>query len=133
MQPHSIVVVSLHSPKEKVWGELLEMSVAGVSLRGIDLGAFDDFEGQSSARRRCSEFATLHATAAYRTYRARRASGLDFPSLAGMDENRSPRALHDYMALFAWSCSRARFVGRSNLSIPTPIALLACDSLRFSW
>ena len=43
MKPHSIVVVSLHSPKERIWGELLEMSVAGVTLRGIDLNSFDDF------------------------------------------------------------------------------------------
>ena len=43
MKPHSIVVVSLHSPKERIWGELLEMNVAGVTLRGIDLNSFDDF------------------------------------------------------------------------------------------
>ncbi len=43
MEPLSIVVVSLHSPKEKVWGELRSVSSAGVTLRGIDLGAFDDF------------------------------------------------------------------------------------------
>ena len=24
MEPHSIVVVSLHSPKERLWGELME-------------------------------------------------------------------------------------------------------------
>lgn len=43
MEPHSIVVVSLHTPKEKLWGELLDISTAGVSIRGIDLSAFDDF------------------------------------------------------------------------------------------
>jgi hypothetical protein len=43
MQPHAIVVVSLHSPKEKVWGEIVEMNVAGVTVRGIDLTSFDDF------------------------------------------------------------------------------------------
>jgi len=43
MQPHSIVVVSLHSPKEKFWGELMDMTIAGVTLRGIDLNSFDDF------------------------------------------------------------------------------------------
>ena len=46
MEPHSIVVVSLHSPKERVWGELLELSTAGVTVRGIDLSAFDDFVSQ---------------------------------------------------------------------------------------
>src|SRR6266446_3125383 len=37
MDPHSIVVVSLHTPKEKIWGELLVVSTAGITLRGIDL------------------------------------------------------------------------------------------------
>jgi hypothetical protein len=43
MDPHSIVVVSLHSPKEKIWGELLAVSTAGVTMRGIDLNSFDHF------------------------------------------------------------------------------------------
>ena len=46
MEPHSIVVVSLHSPKERVWGELVNISNAGVTVRGIDLGSFDDFVSQ---------------------------------------------------------------------------------------
>ncbi|HYB59872.1 MAG TPA: hypothetical protein VEH50_00185 [Methylomirabilota bacterium] len=43
MEAHSIVVVNLHSPKEKLWGELVEMHPAGITLRGIDLNSFDDF------------------------------------------------------------------------------------------
>jgi hypothetical protein len=43
MQPNSIVVVSLHSPKEKFWGQVVEISTAGVTLRGVDLSSFDDF------------------------------------------------------------------------------------------
>jgi len=43
MEPHSIVIVSLYSPKERLWGELAEVSVAGVTIRGIDLDSFDDF------------------------------------------------------------------------------------------
>src|SRR5207245_1535948 len=46
MEPHSIVVVSLHTPKEKVWGELLAIHQAGSTLRGIDLNSFDDFVRQ---------------------------------------------------------------------------------------
>lgn len=41
MDPHSIVIVSLHSPKEKIWGELLAINPSGVTLRGIDLNSFD--------------------------------------------------------------------------------------------
>ncbi len=43
MDPHSIVVVSLHTPKEKVWGELLVIHQAGITMRGIDLNSFDHF------------------------------------------------------------------------------------------
>ncbi|MFI5093262.1 MAG: rhomboid family intramembrane serine protease [Candidatus Acidiferrum sp.] len=43
VDPHSIVVLSLHSPKEKVWGELLDINPSGVTLRGIDLNSFDHF------------------------------------------------------------------------------------------
>jgi hypothetical protein len=46
MEPHSIVVVSLHSPKERIWGELVDISNAGVTVRGIDLSSFDDFVSQ---------------------------------------------------------------------------------------
>jgi hypothetical protein len=43
VDPHSIVVVNLHTPKEKVWGELLDINPSGVTLRGIDLNSFDHF------------------------------------------------------------------------------------------
>lgn len=43
MQPNSIVVISLHTPKEKIWGELLAINPAGVTVRGIDLNSFDHF------------------------------------------------------------------------------------------
>ena len=37
------VIVVLHTPKEKCWGVLDEISAAGVFLRGLDLKAFDDW------------------------------------------------------------------------------------------
>jgi hypothetical protein len=43
LEPNSIVIVSLHSPKEKLWGSLVSMNSSGVTLRGIDLNSFDDF------------------------------------------------------------------------------------------
>ncbi len=47
MQPHSIVVVSLHTPKEKIWGELVEITTAGITVRGVDLSSFDEFVRQA--------------------------------------------------------------------------------------
>ena len=102
MEPHSIVVVSLHTPKEKVWGELLQMSVAGVTLRGIDLSAFDDFVSQ-----------VLHPegermglpTLFFPMLRIERIA-LDeargsIPSLAETFEKKVGRSLVDYLAQFA--------------------------------
>ena len=37
------VVVVLHTPREKLLGILDEINAAGVSLRAIDLGYFDDW------------------------------------------------------------------------------------------
>ena len=39
----SPVLLVLHSPREKCWGVLDEITAAGVSLRGLDLNAFDDW------------------------------------------------------------------------------------------
>ena len=46
MQPDTIVVVSLHTPREKVWGRLLALTAAGVTIQGIDLTAYDDWVRQ---------------------------------------------------------------------------------------
>jgi hypothetical protein len=43
MRANSIVVVSLQSPKERFFGRLVEISASGVTVRGIDLNAFDDW------------------------------------------------------------------------------------------
>ncbi len=43
MEINSIVIVSLVSPKEKMWGQLVMLEPKGITVRGIDLGAFDDF------------------------------------------------------------------------------------------
>ena len=43
MEIDNIVIVSLSSPKEKMWGQILLLEAKGVTVRGIDLGSFDDF------------------------------------------------------------------------------------------
>ena len=42
MQTNAIVIVSLVSPKEKIWGQLLRLESPGVTVRGIKIEAFDD-------------------------------------------------------------------------------------------
>ncbi len=102
MQPHSIVVVNLHSPKEKLWGELIDMNIAGITVRGVDLGAFDDFVRQ-----------VLHPegeriglpTLFFPMVRVERVA-LDeprgsIPSMAELFEQKVGRSLLDYLATFA--------------------------------
>src|SRR5690242_10907601 len=43
MKPNSIVIVNLLSPKERFFGRLLDLSACGVTVRGIDLNAFEDW------------------------------------------------------------------------------------------
>ncbi len=40
--PGAIVVVTLNNPREKFWGMILDLSSEGVSMRGVDLAAFED-------------------------------------------------------------------------------------------
>lgn len=39
----AIVLVTLNNPREKFWGAILDLTSAGLSVRGIDLNSFDDF------------------------------------------------------------------------------------------
>jgi hypothetical protein len=43
IQQGAAIVIVLHSPREKCWGVLDEISAVGVFLRGLDLNAFDDW------------------------------------------------------------------------------------------
>src|SRR5271170_809765 len=102
MEINSIVVVSLHTPREKVWGELLALNTAGITMRGIDLNSFDDFVRQ-----------VLHPegdrvglpTLFFPMQRVERIS-LDepsgsIPSMADVFEHKVGRSLKEYLALFA--------------------------------
>ena len=42
-RPGALVIVTLGNPREKFWGAILELTPAGLSMRGIDLNSFDDF------------------------------------------------------------------------------------------
>jgi len=102
MDTHSIVIVSLHTPKEKFWGELLAINPAGVTLRGIDLNSFDHFLRQINEPD--AERIGL-PTVFFPMQRIERIS-LDepsgsIPSMANIFEQKVGRSLKDYLALFA--------------------------------
>ena len=45
----TVVLVTLNTPREKFFGSLLEISPAGLSIRGIDLNSLEDFAQQIRA------------------------------------------------------------------------------------
>jgi hypothetical protein len=54
MEINDIVIVSLASPKEKVWGQLLQLDTKGVTVCGLELNSFDDFVRQILGREDCT-------------------------------------------------------------------------------
>jgi hypothetical protein len=102
MDPHSIIIVSLHTPKEKVWGELLAIHPAGVTVRGIDLNSFDHFIRQINEPE--GERTGL-PTVFFPMNRVERIA-LDepsgaIPSMAELFSRKVGRSLADYLAQFA--------------------------------
>jgi hypothetical protein len=102
MDPHSIVIVSLHTPKEKVWGELLAIHPAGITMRGVDLNSFDHFIRQINEPE--GERIGL-PTVFFPMNRVERIS-LDepsgaIPSMAELFSRKVGRSLADYLAQFA--------------------------------
>ena len=102
MDAHSIVVVSLHTPKEKIWGELLSITPAGVTMRGVDLNSFDHFVRQINEPE--SERVGL-PTVFFPMTRVERVA-LDepsgsIPSMAEIFARKVGRSLAEYLAQFA--------------------------------
>ncbi|PYV31698.1 MAG: hypothetical protein DMG22_15865 [Acidobacteria bacterium] len=100
MEINSIVIVSLAAPKEKVWGQLVAMTPSGVTVRGIDLGSFDDFIRQVLDH----EEATVGlATVFYPMHRIERIA-LDepsgsIPSLAERFRRKVGMAIQEYLGI----------------------------------
>jgi len=102
LQPNSIILLSFHSPKEKIWGQLVSLHAAGVTVRGIDLNSFDDFIRQVLDPD--GERVGL-STLFFPMQRVERIA-LDepqgsIPSMAQRFEQKVGRSLADYLALFA--------------------------------
>jgi len=47
IRPNTLVIVNLVNPTEKFWGVLLELGLAGVTMRGLNISTFDDWMAQA--------------------------------------------------------------------------------------
>lgn len=100
MEINSIVIVSLAAPKEKVWGQLVALSPAGVTVRGIEIDSFDDFLSQVLNQ----EEATVGmATAFYPMHRVERIACDEpcgtLPSLADRFRAKVGLAIQEYLGI----------------------------------
>jgi len=48
-RPGTLVIATLHTPREKFWGAILDLSGTGLRMRGVDLAFFEDFVSQIKA------------------------------------------------------------------------------------
>jgi hypothetical protein len=101
LEANSIIVLSLHTPKERLWGALESINPAGVTVRAIDLNSFDDFIRQV----RDPEGERIGLPTLFFPMQRVERIALDephgsIPSMAERFEQRVGRSLRDYLALF---------------------------------
>lgn len=91
------VLAVLHSPREKCWGVLGEISAAGIFLRGIDLNSFDDLTRAVRSGEAFVSFADIFFPMwrVERLTRDERAGEL--PSLAEQFEARTGRGVLEFV------------------------------------
>jgi hypothetical protein len=100
MEVNSVVIVSLAAPKEKVWGLLLALNSAGITVRGIQLDSFDDFIRQILDQ---EEASVGPATVFYPMHRVERIavdepSG-SIPSLAERFQKKVGLSIQEYLGI----------------------------------
>ena len=96
MKRDSTVVISLHTPREKFWGQMLELNSAGVTIRGLDLSTFDEWLNQLGG-----ESPIGLATIFFPLYRIEKVE-LDepvgeIPSLSAMFQQKTGRTFREYV------------------------------------
>ena len=88
----TVVLVTLNTPREKFFGALLEISPAGLSIRGFDLNSLDDF-----ARLVRADEPAVAGSVFFPMHRVERievdARSGDIPSLRERFENKAGRSL----------------------------------------
>ena len=95
IEPGEIVIAILHSPREKLLGPLEEISPAGISMRAVELGYFDDW-CRSIAAGEPHLSMTDYFLPMWRVERiSRDESGVEVPSMAEQFETRTGNKLGD--------------------------------------
>lgn len=94
--PGEAVIAVLHTPREKLFGILDEISSAGVSLRAIELSYFDDWVGSIAEGEQYLPMSDYFVPM-WRVERVTRDEGtLDAPSLSEHFEKRTGKNLGEF-------------------------------------
>ena len=100
MELNTLVIVSLESPKEKVWGQLLQLDAQGVTVRGIDINSFDDFVRQIVGREECTAGMTVVFYPMHRVERvALDESSGSLPSLSARFRSLVGLSIQEYLGI----------------------------------
>jgi hypothetical protein len=100
MELNAIVILSLTAPKEKVWGQLVSLDAAGVTVRGIELDSFDDFLHQLLDREEIPAGMTLVFYPMHRVERiAKDEPSGNIPSLADRFQQMVGSSIQEYLGL----------------------------------
>ncbi len=108
LEPNSIVIISLVNPKEKVWGQLVSLSSAGVTIRGVEIFSFDDFIRQIRAGEESPVGLTMIFYPMHRVERiAKDEPSGSIPSLADRFREKVGVSLLEYIGIETGSTSPA--------------------------
>jgi hypothetical protein len=98
MKIHSIVIANLSSPRQRFLGRLLEVTPAGVTVRGIDLDAFDDWMNHIRGEEASGVQPTTIFFPLHRVEKLILDERLgEIPSLAGAFQAKVGRPIEDYL------------------------------------
>ena len=100
LDPGTVVIAYLREPREQIWGVLLKLEAAGLLLRGLDIGSFDDFLKQTGG----GEARHIDLSSVF--YPITRVEKILFdestetiPSLQDRFKNRTGMAIHAYLGM----------------------------------
>ena len=100
IEPNAIVVASLINPREKVWGQLVSLRPEGVTVRGIQIEAFDDFIRQITNRTGAEVTLTIAFYPMHRVERiASDEDSSDIPSLSDRFREKAGITIQDYLEI----------------------------------
>lgn len=92
----SVVLLVLHSPREKFWGVLGDVTAAGVFIRCLDLNAFDDWV-RAVTNNETFIGLTDQFFPMWRVERMTRDESVEgIPSLVEQFEHRTGRSIYDF-------------------------------------